>query len=227
MDRSKRITVFVGNYGSGKTEISLAYALEISKNNKVTLVDLDIVNPYFRSGEKKEWLESKGIRVLMPNFANTAVDVPSLPADIQRVFDQKDEFEHIIFDVGGDDTGAAALGRYFPYFQKEIEQVQVLYVLNTLRPLSGNKDDIIDLMNRIESRSRLQINAIIHNTNLADETDMNDILSGYGIAENVAAEKKIPITENVVTEELYGKLPQPLKENSWVIKRRMKPDWME
>ena len=123
-----RFSVVTGNYGSGKTEISLNLAFAAAKEKKTTLVDLDIVNPYFRTGEKAEELEKAGIHVLMPVFAMTTVDIPALPAEIQSVFESHSE--QVIFDVGGDDTGAAALGRYFPSFMKNRADTTVAFVIN-------------------------------------------------------------------------------------------------
>ena len=108
----KRFLVLVGNYGSGKTELALNRAMDFVTRGKTTLVDLDIVNPYFRSGEKADMLREAGVRVLMPTFALSTVDIPALPAEIQSVFELPSD--HVIFDVGGDDTGAAALGRSLP-----------------------------------------------------------------------------------------------------------------
>ena len=99
--------VLTGNYGSGKTELALNMALQFSEEYKTTLVDLDIVNPYFRSGEKAEEMRRAGIRMLMPTYAMTTVDIPALPAEIQSVFEVPSD--KVIFDVGGDDTGAAIL----------------------------------------------------------------------------------------------------------------------
>ena len=113
--------VLTGNYGSGKTEIALNLALESAKRMKTTLVDLDIVNPYFRSGEKADELRNAGVRTLMPTYAMTTVDIPALPAEIQSVFEVPSD--RVIFDVGGDDTGAAALGRYYPSFTATNKQI--------------------------------------------------------------------------------------------------------
>ena len=98
-----RFLVITGNYGSGKTEISLNLAFDAAREEKTTLVDLDIVNPYFRTGEKAEELKAAGVRVLMPTYAMTTVDIPALPAEIQSVFEVPSD--RVIFDVGGDDDG--------------------------------------------------------------------------------------------------------------------------
>ena len=124
----KKYTVITGNYGSGKTEIALNLAFSYAKSQMTTLVDLDIVNPYFRSGEKVQEAERKGIRMLMPTYAMTTVDIPALPAEIQSVFETPSD--RVIFDVGGDDTGAAALGRYYPSFMSRREETTVAMVIN-------------------------------------------------------------------------------------------------
>ena len=139
--------VLSGNYGSGKTEIALNIALESSKTMKTTLVDLDIVNPYFRSGEKAQELREAGVRTLMPTYAMTTVDIPALPAEIQSVFEIP--MDRVIFDVGGDDTGAAALGRYYPSFMARRDKTKMILVINCMRPLTRRKDENMDLALRI------------------------------------------------------------------------------
>ena len=158
-----RYMVFTGNYGSGKTEISLNLAFESAKMGRTILVDLDIVNPYFRTGEKTNELRRAGIRVLMPTYAMTTVDIPALPAEIQSVFEIPSDF--VIFDVGGDDTGAAALGRYYPSFMQHREETKTALVINCMRPLTMRTEDIIDLAGRIQNRGRLALDILINNTN--------------------------------------------------------------
>lgn len=217
----KRFLVLVGNYGSGKTEISLNLALGYHGSQK-TLVDLDIVNPYFRSSGKTEELENAGVRVVKPCFALSNVDIPSLPAEIQSVFEQT--AGRVVFDVGGDDTGAAALGRYFPYFQKVRDKTAVLFVVNCMRPLTGTPEDIVDLYERICERSRLRPDVIVNNTNLADKTEPNMLEEGERITLETARRVEVSTVVTVGCPEILSRTR--LIGKSMPMTRYMKPEWM-
>lgn len=219
-----RILVLVGNYGSGKTEISLNLALKFARRGeKVTLVDLDIVNPYFRSSERTELLEKEGVKVYAPSFAMSTVDVPSLPADIQAVF--ADKSRRVIFDVGGDDTGAAALGQYKPYFDQD--DVEVLFVVNAFRPLSGDADSVCDLMLRVAGRSRLSPTAVINNANVAWETEESDLVRGEELLHEVSTRMNLPIGYLCAKQDILDKLPDHLSGERIAIDILMRPEWME
>ena len=219
-----RILVLVGNYGSGKTEISLNLALKLARRGeKVTLVDLDIVNPYFRSSERTELLEKEGVKVYAPSFAMSTVDVPSLPADIQAVF--ADKSRRVIFDVGGDDTGAAALGQYKPYFDQD--DVEVLFVVNAFRPLSGDADSVCDLMLRVARRSRLSPTAVINNANVAWETEESDLVRGEELLREVSTRMNLPIGYLCAKQDILDKLPDHLSGERIAIDILMRPEWME
>ena len=219
-----RILVLVGNYGSGKTEISLNLALKLARRGeKVTLVDLDIVNPYFRSSELNELLEKEGVKVYAPSFAMSTVDVPSLPADIQAVF--ADKSRRVIFDVGGDDTGAAALGQYKPYFDQD--DVEVLFVVNAFRPLSGDADSVCDLMLRVAGRSRLSPTAVINNANVAWETEESDLVRGEELLREVSTRMNLPIGYLCAKQDILDKLPDHLSGERIAIDILMRPEWME
>ena len=219
----KQYLVLTGNYGSGKTELALNLAMHFSRECRTTLVDLDIVNPYFRSGEKAEEMEKAGVRMLMPTFAMTTVDIPALPAEIQSVFEVPSD--KVIFDVGGDDTGAAALGRFYPSFIARREQTAMLFVVNCMRPLTKDADDIIDLAQRISNRGRLRIDALINNTNLADQTEPEMIEAGektvLECAERMGIRQVITAGKKDVLEQC--RLSTPTLD----VKRYMAPEWME
>lgn len=213
-----RFVVLVGNYGSGKTELALNLALASAEKMTTTLVDLDIVNPYFRSGEKVDELKAAGVRVLMPTFAMSTVDIPALPAEIQSVFEQPSQ--RVIFDVGGDDTGAAALGRYAPSFRRYREDTTVCLVINAMRPLTQTAEDVVDLAQRIAARGRMDIDVIINNTNLADQTEPDMLAAGHQVA--VEAAKLLGVSRVVDVA-----MPQLGVKDALPLTRHMAPDWME
>ncbi len=213
-----RFVVLVGNYGSGKTELALNLALTSAEKMTTTLVDLDIVNPYFRSGEKADELKAAGVRVLMPTFAMSTVDIPALPAEIQSVFEQPSE--RVIFDVGGDDTGAAALGRYAPSFRRYREDTTVCLVINAMRPLTQTPEDVVDLAQRIAARGRMNIDVIINNTNLADQTEPGMLAMGHQVAVEAAKLLGVSRVVDVAMPQLGAKDALPLQ-------RHMAPEWME
>ena len=215
--------VLAGNYGSGKTELALNLALQYSGQFRTTLVDLDIVNPYFRSGEKAEVMRDAGIRVLMPTFAMTTVDIPALPAEIQSVFEVPSD--KVIFDVGGDDTGAAALGRYYPSFMSRRERTKLLFVVNCMRPLTREEDEIIDLAERIQARGRLKIDVMINNTNLADQTEPGMIEAGERTVISCAQRLGVPRVITSGKKELLERCR--LSTPTVVVRRYMAPEWME
>ena len=217
-----RYLVLTGNYGSGKTEIALNLAFRAAESMQTTLVDLDIVNPYFRSGEKAEELREAGIRTLMPTFALTTVDIPALPAEIQSVFETPSE--RVIFDVGGDDTGAAALGRYYPSFMARREETSVWMVVNCMRPLTQTAEDITELAERIQSRGRLALDGLINNTNLAGRTTEEMLREGEEILLRCGKSMGLPV--------MTAGQPEVLAAGRWrtdtlEIRRYMKPEWME
>ena len=221
--RDHRFLVLTGNYGSGKTEIALNLAMDAVREHTTTLVDLDIVNPYFRSGEKAKEAEAAGIRVLMPTFALTTVDIPALPAEIQSVFEIPRD--RVIFDVGGDDTGAAALGRYYPSFMKWREQTLTALVINCMRPLTRETEDILDLAGRIQQRGRLSVDLLINNTNLAGQTTPEMLERGEETVLECA--KRMGISRVYTSGQAEVLEAARLRTPQLPIRRYMAPEWME
>ncbi len=219
-----KYTVLTGNYGSGKTELALNLALAFAEAGlRTTLVDLDIVNPYFRSAEKAPELEAAGVRVLMPTFALSTVDIPALPAEIQSVFELP--ADRVIFDVGGDDTGAAALGRYAPEFARRRTETRSLLVVNCMRPLTETAEDILELAGRIGARGRLGIDGLVNNTNLADRTEPGMVERGEEIVLSCAwtLGGKTVLTSGEARVLARCRLRTPV----FSMERRMIPEWMK
>ncbi|OQB23334.1 MAG: hypothetical protein BWY11_01938 [Firmicutes bacterium ADurb.Bin182] len=190
---TKKIYVFIGNYGSGKTELSLNIAMQSAGVCKTVLVDLDIINPYFRSSERRDMLEGMGVKLISPNFAMTNVDVPSLPPEVHSVF--TGAYETVVFDVGGDAAGAVALGQYKRYFDNVPKtNLEVLFVINPRRPLSETPEMALDLLENIKSKSRLDITGLVNNSNLSMETSADDLLDGFEMVKSVSNKTMIPVS---------------------------------
>lgn len=186
----KRISMFTGHFGSGKTEVAVNYAEKLSQlSSKTAIVDLDIVNPYFRTADAKAELEAKGIWVILPMYANTNVDVPAVPAEVYALF-QKKEYR-IVFDIGGDDLGARVISRY----KDEILQddYELYFVINTRRPMTDTVQKIEDMIHSIEGASRIKVTGLVNNTNLLQATTAEVILEGHEIIEKVSQKLNIPI----------------------------------
>ncbi len=227
-DLEKQYTVIVGNYGSGKTELSLALVRRLRRETagRVALVDLDIVNPYFRSAERADLLRAEGIEVLMPSFALTSVDIPALPAEIQSVF-EPGRYERVVIDVGGDEVGATALGRYFPYIQPIRDQMRVLYVVNPFRPLSGTKEAVCSLFGLISQRARITPDGLVNNANLQRQTTAQDLISSQALLEEVGASLGLPVVMVAGYARLKAELPQAMQDIYFPIEPLMLPEWME
>lgn len=186
----KKYVVVIGNFGSGKTELSINIALNAAKTEKVTVVDLDIINPYFRMSERQKELDAAGIRLITPTYASLGVEVPSLPAEIYSVFSNDSDL--VVFDVGGDAAGAIALGQYKRFF-KDVEDMEALYVINCRRPFSTELDLNIDMINKVTGAGRITISALVNNANLSQETSVEDLLDGYKLVKDVSLATGIPV----------------------------------
>ncbi len=180
----KRVTLFAGHYGSGKTNIAVNYALWLKKTGKdVVIADLDIVNPYFRTKDSRAELEKAGVELISPEFANTNVDLPSLPSSVYGVVQNK--LRLAVLDIGGDDRGAYALGRYRPYILEE-NDYEMVYVANFARPLTPDAESALEVMREIEAACGIPFTAIVNNTNLAGDTTAEYVNSSKAKAEELS-----------------------------------------
>ena len=200
----KRIILLSGHYGSGKTNIAvnLAFMLKQQRQN-VTIADVDIVNPYFRTSDSRKELEDNGIRLICSEYAGSNVDLPALPAEIYAVTDDP---EHTaIIDVGGDDRGALALGRIRDGILRE-NDYEMLFVINRFRPLTRSAEMTLEIMREIETAAGIRFTAVVNNSNLGAETMADDVLSSVQYANEVCRLSGLPLKMTTVHKSLYPQL---------------------
>lgn len=206
------ITIFTGHFGSGKTEHALNLAIAESKRfDHVILIDLDVVNPFYRSSELKGILESKGITLIAPNFVHNNVDVPSLPPEVNGALSNASA--KVIVDVGGDDLGAKVLGVYNESLIKA--NYEMFLVFNSRRYQTRDQESIINMIEEIESASRLCISGIVANTNLGSETELQHIFEGIDIGIEVSRITKKPLSTVGVYESLLWEYIDELTERTY------------
>jgi hypothetical protein len=224
----KRFTLVTGHYGCGKTNLSINLALDLARRGEaVTLVDLDVVNPYFRSSDSAALLAAHGVRLISPTFAGTTLDTPSLPAEVYSAFSTPGA---VIFDVGGDDAGATALGR----FSGEIGAIDydLLYVVNRYRNLTATPEQAADLLAEIEGAAHLTATGVVNNSHLKAETTVATVLDSLGYAREAAALLGLPLVCTTVPARLAGELSREpgdasFVENAYPVEVYVRTPWEE
>lgn len=208
---ARRITLFAGHYGSGKTNVAVNYAVALSESGlAVTVADLDIVNPYFRTKDSEADFRERGIRFIASPYANTNVDVPALPSELYAVTEDKSRYA--ILDIGGDERGALALGRFAPAILEENNYEMVL-VVNRFRPLTRTAEQVREVMEEIQCACGIPFSSFIDNSNLGEQTTADDILQGQAYRTEVAACTGLPLFAISAKRELcpaLTSLAQPL-----------------
>ena len=221
----KRVTLFAGHYGSGKTNVAVNFALMLRRTtgSETVICDLDIVNPYFRTKDSEKALKEAGIRLIAGEFANSNVDLPALPQEIYGAVQNRSVFA--VMDVGGDDRGALALGRYAPYILEE-NDYEMLFVANFSRPLTRTPREALEVMREIEAAGGIGFTGIVNNTNLAEETTPETVLKSVGKADELSRLSGLAVKMTAVEKkhltELNGRIenlfPMTLQEKYYQIK---------
>ena len=204
LTNDKRITILCGHYGTGKTNVAVNLALAMAKTSeKVTVADLDIVNPYFRTLDSAADFDAAGIRLICSRFANSNVDIPSLPPDLYAITD--DQSHRVVVDVGGDDSGAMVLGRLAPAITAE-DSYDMWLVVNRYRPLTPDVPSTVEVMGEIEAASKLRFTGIVNNSNIGAETTPQDVLDSVAYATALAQAANLPLVATTVDARLYAEL---------------------
>lgn len=214
----KRVTLFAGHYGSGKTNIAVNCALALKKAGAdVVIADLDIVNPYFRTKDSADALKEAGIPLISSAYANTNLDIPALPQEMYAVTD--DRSRKAVLDIGGDDRGATALGRISPAILAEGDY-EMLAVVNLYRPLTRTAEEVLEVLREVEAAAHLPFTGLVNNSNLGAETTAADVLATAKEVERLSALSGLPVrftsVEAALAKALEGKIenlfPMKLQE---------------
>lgn len=193
----KKYTIITGHYGSGKTNFAANLAVKAAENGeKVTVVDLDIVNPYFRSADFGKLFAEKGISLAAPMYANTNLDIPALSFNIEEFLSTDGK---VIIDVGGDDSGASALARYKQFLSTYADDIEGIYVINMYRYLTGTAEEALEFMHEIEAASGLTISSVVNNSNLGEETTSEVIEKSSDYADEFCSLAGLPLKYTIDT----------------------------
>ncbi len=188
---TKRITVFAGHYGSGKTNAAVNYSVALARSGKkVSIYDLDIVNPYFRTVDAGKTLSKEGVELIVSPFAETNVDIPAMNAQSYKMLDAK--FGNAVIDLGGDDRGALAMGRFAEGIKKE-NDYDMLLVVNVYRPETRDIDGVIEIMREIERVSEISFTGIVNNSNLGLETSAQTIYNSIDMVNELSKATGLPV----------------------------------
>lgn len=220
----KRIRIIIGHYGSGKSEFSMNYVTKLREltDAKVAISDLDIVNVYFRTREKRDFLQSKNIMPIDSSIQATSLDLPAVSAQVTAPLTDK-SYDYVI-DVGGDDVGARVLGRFSHLVEKD--DYDMFCVVNANREQTQTTSDVINHIRAIENSSKLKVTGLINNTHLVRETTIEDILKGQELVKEVSNITNIPIKYVTCLESLIPQLPTNLDGDVFPINLYMRECWM-
>lgn len=220
-----RIRIFAGPFGTGKTEVAINYALALaSRDQAVTLTDLDVVTPYFRSREKAERLEESGVAVVAPPDLTKRMPLPAITAQIWGTMEGRDGVT--VIDVGGDAQGARAIGQ----FKASIERSgYIMYlVVNPYRPFNATVQRIARTIKDVEENSRLKTAALVSNPNLIAETTLQIVSDGHCLVEEASEALGLPIAFLCIEERLLeGRRDEQYDRPVLPLRRHFYPPWEE
>ncbi|MCC3670948.1 ATP-binding protein [Terrisporobacter mayombei] len=220
----KRVRLFIGHYGSGKSEVSINYVTRLREvvDGEVALADIDVVNVYFRTREKKDLMRQLGITPIDSSIQTTTLDVPAVSAEVMRPL--HDDKVNYVLDVGGDNVGGRVVGRFAEHFKSD--NYDMFFVINANREKTQTANEVLGYIDAIEASSKLKVTCLVNNTHLLRETTVEDVLKGQEVAREVSKIKNIPIKYVCCIENLVDKLPKDLEGDILPIKMYLREEWM-
>lgn len=224
LSNDKRIRIMIGHYGSGKSEFAMNYVVKLRDevDGKVALSDLDIVNVYFRTREKKNFLKSLNILPIYSSIDAPTLDLPAISAEIATPIN--DKLYNYVMDVGGDNVGARVIGR-FNHLLNEGDY-DMFCIVNGNREQTQTANQVINHIKSIEKASGLKVTGLVNNTHLIKLTTVEDILKGQELVTEVSRLCNIPIRYVACLESIVDELPKDLEGEIFPIKLYMRENWM-
>lgn len=197
---NKRISIFSGHYGSGKTNIAVNYAVYLKRQgNDTSIYDLDIVNPYFRTVDANSQLIKEGVNLIVSPYAETNVDIPAMNSASYKMVD--DLSERAVVDLGGDDRGALALGRFADKIKQE-NNYSMFFVVNVYRPETRDLEGLLQIKQEIETVSKIPFTGIVNNSNLGKETTVKTVLDSVKLVKEFSKITNLPVEMTTCREDL-------------------------
>ena len=207
----KKNFVFVGEAGSGKSELSLHFARRLAATTQkhVHFFDLDMTKPLFRSRDAAASLEEAGVTV---HFVEQFMDAPTLVGGVNPLL--RDESAIVVMDVGGDHIGARSIGGFAPRLNRP--DSAVFYVINAYRPWSDTIDHIDETLGKILGVSHIQLTqlTLVSNPNNgAESTSAQEVIDGHRKTVELVGEY-IPVTfccaRKEIADEVAGQVDVPV-----------------
>lgn len=220
----KRIRIIIGHYGSGKSEFAMNYVTKLREeiDGKIALSDLDVVNVYFRTREKKDLLKSLDIVPIYSSIDAPTLDLPAISAEIATPINDK-SYNYVI-DVGGDNVGARVIGRFNHLI--EDDNYDMFCIVNGNREQTQTANQVLEHIRAIEKSSGLKVTGLVNNTHLIRSTTVDDILKGQELVREVYKLTNIPIKYVTCLENIVDELPKDLEGEIFPIKIYMREEWM-
>lgn len=204
LPEAAQLSIFIGNYGSGKTEIAINYAVSLAAAGEpVTLVDLDVINPYFRSREARSFVEARGVTVVAPENEFAFADLPIILRDVAgSILSSKGK---VVLDVGGDDLGARVLGSYASALR--LAKAEVMQVVNPRRPFTDSPEGVKRMYEMLEAASQLRVSGLVANAHLIDETTFDIVTQGIAFTQKFSEVTDVPLRFAAVRRDLLAQHP--------------------
>lgn len=221
----KRIRIICGHYGSGKSEVAVNISKYLAANSdfkKKALLDLDIINPYFRSVEKKKMMENLGIRVFSGSVDGLNQDLPSIPKETKSLI-YNEEYD-LVIDLGGEDTGARVIAAYKNDISNK--NYDMFLIVNKYRPETDTLEKVLNYIELLEKASSLKITGIISNSHLLSYTEEENIVEGYKLAKIVSEKSGIPLIAVTCQKKFIEKLPEEIEKIVFPLEIELREKWM-